>query len=145
MIGSLVTLFVALLVGSFGVELIRRYTPEVVDSEAAAYVLSIAVSTAGIFFFIVSVYYLLTNERMRLRETLAGAAFATVLLQASFQVLPIFVRYANLNPALKTFGGPVILLVWLYVMANVLVFGAEINWWRHRQAEAAREQAAGLA
>ena len=144
MIGSLVTLFVALLVGSFGVELIRRYTPEVIDSEAAAYVLSIAVSTAGIFVFIVSVYYLLTNERMRLRETLVGAAFATVLMQVSFQVLPIFVRYANLNPALKTFGGPVILLVWLYVMANVLVFGAEINLWRHRQA-VAREQTAGLA
>jgi len=24
----------------------------------------------------------------------------------------------------------VVLLVWLYVMANVLVFGAEVNWWR---------------
>jgi uncharacterized BrkB/YihY/UPF0761 family membrane protein len=27
-------------------------------------------------------------------------------------------------------GGPVILLLWLYVMANVIVFGAELNWWR---------------
>jgi uncharacterized BrkB/YihY/UPF0761 family membrane protein len=23
----------------------------------------------------------------------------------------------------------VLLLVWLYVMANVIIFGAEVNWW----------------
>jgi uncharacterized BrkB/YihY/UPF0761 family membrane protein len=23
-----------------------------------------------------------------------------------------------------------VLLVWLYVMANVIVLGAEVNWWR---------------
>jgi uncharacterized BrkB/YihY/UPF0761 family membrane protein len=30
---------------------------------------------------------------------------------------------------LQALGGPVILLFWLYVMANVIVFGAEVNWW----------------
>jgi uncharacterized BrkB/YihY/UPF0761 family membrane protein len=34
------------------------------------------------------------------------------------------------NPTLRVLGGPVILLLWLYVMANVIVFGAELNWWR---------------
>jgi uncharacterized BrkB/YihY/UPF0761 family membrane protein len=33
------------------------------------------------------------------------------------------------NPTLRVLGGPVILLLWLYVMANVIVFGAEVNWW----------------
>jgi uncharacterized BrkB/YihY/UPF0761 family membrane protein len=46
---------------------------------------------------------------------------------------------------LKTFGSPVILLVWLYVMANVIVFGAELNWWRTYGREAADEPPAGLA
>jgi uncharacterized BrkB/YihY/UPF0761 family membrane protein len=39
---------------------------------------------------------------------------------------------------LRTLGGPAILLLWLYVMANVIVFGGEINWWwreRRRTAE----------
>jgi uncharacterized BrkB/YihY/UPF0761 family membrane protein len=31
----------------------------------------------------------------------------------------------------------VILLVWLYVMANVIVLGAEYNWWRVRREAAA--------
>jgi uncharacterized BrkB/YihY/UPF0761 family membrane protein len=45
----------------------------------------------------------------------------------------VYVRYTGLNPVLKTFGPPAILLVWLYVMANILVFGAELNWWMARR------------
>jgi uncharacterized BrkB/YihY/UPF0761 family membrane protein len=35
---------------------------------------------------------------------------------------------------LQTLSGPAILLVWLYVMANVIVLGAEVNWWRAHRA-----------
>jgi uncharacterized BrkB/YihY/UPF0761 family membrane protein len=31
---------------------------------------------------------------------------------------------------MRAFGGLILLLVWLYLMANVIVLGAEINW-RH--------------
>jgi uncharacterized BrkB/YihY/UPF0761 family membrane protein len=54
---------------------------------------------------------------------------AAVVLEASFQALPLFVRYAGVNVTLRTLGGPAILLLWLYVMANVIVFGGELNWW----------------
>ena len=72
---------------------------------------------------------MLTNETLTIREVLPGAVFASVLLEATFQVLPFYQRYADLNPGLRAFGAPAILLVWLYVMANVIVFGAEVNWW----------------
>ena len=145
MLGSLITLFAALLVGWFGFVVIKRYVPGLFDNEVISYALSVAISTVGVFAFMVSVYYLLTNVKLELREVLPGAVFATVLLQASFQVLPLYVRFTELNPVLKTFGPPAILLVWLYVMANVIVFGAEINWWRHHQAELELEEAPGLA
>jgi membrane protein len=134
MIGSLVTLFVALLVGSLGVSALKEYVPGL-DSDAAAYTLSISVSLLGVFFFLVTCYYVLTNEDLSLREVLPGAVLAAVLLEGTFQILPIYQRYADLNPALRAFGAPAILLVWLYVMANVIVFGAELNWWRSRRAE----------
>jgi uncharacterized BrkB/YihY/UPF0761 family membrane protein len=38
---------------------------------------------------------------------------------------------------LQTLSGPAVLLVWLYVMANVIVLGAEVNWWRGHRAAAA--------
>ena len=99
----------------------------------------------GVFLFVVSVYYLLTNAELTVREVLPGAALATVVLEAGFQVLPVYVRYTNLNPVLKTFGPPAILLVWLYVMANVLVFGAELNWWAARRRGGVDEEGEGLA
>ena len=102
----------------------------------ASYTLSIAISLIGVFAFLISCYYFLTNEDdLDVREVLPGAVFAAILLEATFQVLPLYQRYADLNPALRAFGAPAILLVWLYVMANVIVFGAEINWWRARRAE----------
>ena len=42
----------------------------------------------------------------------------------------LYVDYSKHNPVLQTLSGPAILLVWLYVMANVIVLGAEVNWWR---------------
>ena len=65
------------------------------------------------------------------------------MLEASFQALPVFVRFADVNVTLRTLGGPAILLIWLYVMANVIIFGGEVNWWwreRHREHSAATEQ-----
>ena len=80
------------------------------------------------------VYARLTNAPVTLMEALPGALVAAVTMEASFQGLPLFVRYASVNVTLRAFGGPVLLLIWLYVMANVIVFGGELNWWwRERQ------------
>jgi membrane protein len=145
MIGSLVTLFVALLAGSIGFAFAREYVPGL-DNGVVAYTLSIAVSTAGVFAFLVCAYYLLTNDDdVRVRDVLPGAALATVGLEASFQVLPLYVRYAHVNAAVNVFGGTAILLIWLYVMANVIVFGAELNWWFGRRRAAKVEEGVGLA
>jgi membrane protein len=135
MVGSLVTLFVALLAGSLGVAALQQYAHGFISNPVAAYTLSIGVSLAGVFLFLVSCYYVLTNEDLTVREVLPGSVLAGVLLEATFQVLPFYQRYADLNPGLRAFGAPAILLVWLYVMANVIVFGAELNWWRARRAD----------
>jgi membrane protein len=135
MVGSLVTLFVALLTGSLGVAALQEYAPGFISNAVAAYTLSILVSLVGVFVFLVSCYYVLTNEDLTVREVLPGSILAAIVLEATFQVLPIYQRYADLNPGLRAFGAPAILLVWLYVMANVIVLGAELNWWRARRAD----------
>jgi membrane protein len=146
MTGSLVTLFLALLAGSLGAEALRRYAPGVVGSGISAYVVSIVLSSFGVFVFLVSAYYVLTNVELTIRNVLPGALLATFLLQVTFQALPLYVRFAKVNPALHTFGGTAILLVWLYVMSNVIVFGAELNWWlNYQEEEPIGEEAVGLA
>jgi len=141
MVGSLVTLFASLVVGALGVEVLKQYAPGFVSNGVVAYVVSIAVSLLGVFLFLVAVYRLLPNDRLGLGDALPGAIAAAIVLEASFQVLPVFVRFADVNVTLRVLGGPVILLLWLYVMANVIVFGAEFNWWQ-AQRRAAREHAA---
>lgn len=136
---SLVVLFLALVTSSFGAELADR--AGVVEG-ALSYVYALLISTLLLIGFTWSLYRLLTNTRLTWRETLPGALVASVLLQASFQILPTFVRLSGELVALKAFGGLVLLLVWLYVMANILVLGAEVNWWLGRGRGAPPETAA---
>jgi membrane protein len=132
--GTLVVLFVALVVGSVGVEVTRHAG---VAGNMLSYVYALAISTALIFGLTWTLYYLLTNAALTWRETFPGALLAAVLLQVSFQALPLFIRLTTDDlVALQAFGGLVLLLVWLYLMANVLVFGAEVNWWLTRGREA---------
>jgi membrane protein len=134
---SLVILFLALVISSVGVELANRAG---VAEGPLSYVYALLVSTLLLVGFTWSMYRLLTNMPLTWRETLPGALVASVLLQASFQILPTFVRLSNELVALQAYGGLVLLLVWLYVMANILVLGAEVNWWlsRGRRAGTAR-------
>jgi YihY family inner membrane protein len=129
MVGSIVTLFVSLVVGGLGVSPLRHWAPGL-NNAAVAYVLTIGVSLLGVFVFLLVVYRVLPNTPMTIRDALPGAVGAAVVLEGSFQVLPVFVRLADVNPTLRVLGAPAILLLWLYVMANVVVFGAELNWWR---------------
>jgi membrane protein len=129
MVATITTLFASLVVGALGVEVLKRYAPGFAGNSVAAYVLSIAVSLLGVFLFVLVAYRLLTNAEVRVRDVLPGAIVAAIVLEASFQIVPTFVRLADISPVLRVLGGPVILLLWLYVMANVIVFGAELNWW----------------
>ncbi len=142
MVGSLIVLFVALVVGSIGFDLLKRFAPGFVANDVVAYGLSVLVSTAAVFLFLVVAYERLTNVKLTLREVWPGAVIGAVMLQASFQVLPLFVRFSTEVVAMQALGASALLLVWLYVMANAIVFGAEINWWYGHRDE---EDIAGLA
>ena len=133
----LTTLFVSLVVGAFGVSVLKHHL-RFADSAAVAYVLSIGASLAGVFVFLLVVYYWLPNTHVGWRGALPGAIAGALFLEVSFLALPFFVRHASVNVTLRTLGGPAVLLLWLYLMANVIVFGGELNWWwRERRQERA--------
>jgi membrane protein len=130
MVTMITFLFASLLVGALGVEVLKRRAPGFAGNAILSYVVSIAVSLLGVFVFLLAVYWVLPTADVSLRDALPGAAISAVVLEASFQILPVFVRLAGVSPTLRVLGAPAILLLWLYVMANVVVFGAELNWWR---------------
>jgi membrane protein len=135
----LTTLFVSLVVGAFGASVLKHHL-RFADSSAVAYLASVGASLVGVFLFLLAVYSWLPNTQVTLRDALPGAIVGAIALEASFLALPLFVDFADLNVTLRTLGGAAILLIWMYVMANVMIFGGEINWWwreRHREAPAA--------
>lgn len=131
--GSLLVLFAALVVGSVGYDVLKRFAPGVMANDVVAYGLSVLVSTSAVFLFLVVAYERLTNAKLTLHEVWPGALIGAVLLQGSFQVLPLFVRFSSEVVAVQALGASALLLVWLYVMANAIVFGAEVNWWHSRR------------
>ena len=148
LVAVLVTNFAGLLAASFGYGQLRHHAPGVIANSVVAYGLPIVVSGIALFGFLVSSYYLLTNERLSLLDVLPGAGIATVVMEATFQALPLYLHASKEVPAAQALGGPAILLVWMYLMANVIVFGAEVNWWaagREPGRTEPAEEAAGLA
>jgi membrane protein len=125
---SLVVLFAGLVAGTFGYDLMRRYAPHIVGSSEMALTLTVASSALALFAFLLSAYYRLTNARLSRREVLPGAIVGAIVLEVTLQALPLFVFVSSDVPALRALGTTFLLLVWLYVMANVIVFCAALNY-----------------
>ena len=125
---SLVVLFVGLTVGTFGYDLLRRYASDVVSDRWVALGLTLLTSAAALFLFLLSAYYRLPNARLTRREVLPGAILGAIVLVGTLQALPLFVSLTTDVVALQALGTTFLLLIWLYVMANVIVFGAALNY-----------------
>jgi membrane protein len=128
--GSLAMLFTSLLAATLANGWLHRHEAGILTRSVIPYLVSLAFSSVGSFAFLMVVYRVLTNVDLHRGDVWPGALFGTVLFQISFQAVPIYLQRADVLIALRAFGGLVLLLVWLYLMANVIVLGAEINW-RH--------------
>ena len=127
---SLIAFFASLLITTTATGVVdRSVSHHLVSLPLVGFLASLATSTIGSFLFLMAVYRYLTNVALRFRDVWVGSVAATVLLQISFLALPLYLRYSDQLIALRAFGGLVVLLVWLYLMANIIVLGAEINWW----------------
>jgi membrane protein len=128
MSAALVVLFAGLTLGTLGYDLLRRYATDVVSNGWVALALTLLSSGAALFAFLLSAYHRLPNARLTYREVLPGAILGAVVLVATLQALPLFVFLTSEVVALQALGTTFLLLVWLYVMANVIVFGAALNY-----------------
>jgi membrane protein len=124
---ALLILFVGLIIGTFGYDLLRRYASAIFGNSGVAIALTVLLSAFALFLFLVSAYHRLTNARLTVRELIPGAIIGAVLLELTLQSLPLFVYVTGDVVTLQVLGTTFLLLVWLYLMANVIVFGAAYN------------------
>ena len=125
---ALLVLFAALTAGTLGYDLLRRYATDVISNQWVALALTLLSSGLALFVFLLSAYYRLPNARLTRLEVLPGAILGAVVLAGTLQALPLFVSFSSEVVALQALGTTFLLLIWLYVMANVIVFGAALNY-----------------
>lgn len=128
MTSALVVLFFGLTMGTFGYDLLNRYAGDVVSNRWVALVLTLLLSGAALFVFLISAYHRLPNARLSWREVLPGALLVSVSMAATIQLLPLFVFLTSEIVALQVLGTTFLLLVTLYVLAIMIVFGATLNY-----------------
>ncbi|HCY75131.1 MAG TPA: hypothetical protein DHV28_04365 [Ignavibacteriales bacterium] len=77
-------------------------------------------------FFSLSVFYMLAPLRpTRFAIVWVASLLSTVLLQASESLFEIYLRnFATLNAVYGTFGGIMVLLLWIYLCGCIFIFGA---------------------
>lgn len=71
------------------------------------------------------IYRILPDARARWREALLGAALATALFLIGRFFLAFFLGRSNTGSVFGTAGSLIVLLVWIYFSANLLLLGAE--------------------
>src|SRR5204863_468479 len=85
MVASLVTLFAAVVVGSLGAGVLGRHVPGFEGNATTAWATATVASLVGVFLFLASAYYVLTNATVSLREVLPGATTAAILVELTIQ------------------------------------------------------------
>ncbi len=142
---SLLVLFTSLIVTTAATGWYHRHVPHLIDLKLIPFVATLAATSAGIFLFLIAVYRVLTNVELHLADVWPGALVGTILYQGLFSALSLYLRFSDQLLALRAFGGLVLLLVWLYLMTNILILGAEINWSHWSRRQPAEPELGGLA
>jgi len=87
-----------------------------------------AVAIATLVLITALVYYFGPNRKQTFRTVLPGAALATVLWSVATLGFGWYVRHvANYNVLYGSVGAGLALLVWMYLLAVIMLFGCEFN------------------
>ncbi|WP_225221033.1 YihY/virulence factor BrkB family protein [Bacillus norwichensis] len=85
------------------------------------------IGTIYLFFFFLLVYRLVPSGKIPFSSVLPGAVFATVGWQATSIGFSYYVSYINYSQLYGQLGSIIVLMIWFYLTAAVLLTGGLIN------------------
>ncbi|WML28691.1 YihY/virulence factor BrkB family protein [Neobacillus sp. OS1-32] len=89
---------------------------------------SIIGSAIILFVIFTGLYWIAPNVRLRCRSAFPGAAFATVGWMVSSFGLSFYVgNFSNYTITYGSIGAVIVLMIWLYISAFIIILGGEIN------------------
>lgn len=88
-----------------------------------------AFSIAVLFFAVATAYYALPNVRQRLVWVIPGAAIAVALWLVAAGLLTLYLNdFTQVNLVYGSLGGMIATLLFFYISALILIYGAEVNY-----------------
>jgi membrane protein len=104
------------------------------DADAALRLWEALLSLVGGTLVFALVFTVLPERRVDLRDTLVGALVTSVMWTVGKTGLAAYLSSSSIADAFGVLGSFVVLLVWLYYSAQVVLFGAEFThvWAQHR-------------
>lgn len=90
--------------------------------------LSIALSALILFVVFTGLYWIAPNVKLRCRSAFPGAAFATFGWMISSLGFSFYVaNFSNYSLTYGSIGAIIVLMIWLYISAFIMILGGEIN------------------
>lgn len=90
--------------------------------------LSLAVSAIILFLIFTGLYWVAPNVKLRCRSAFPGAAFATLGWIISSMGFSFYVgNIGNYSLTYGSIGTIIVLMIWLYISAFIIILGGEIN------------------
>jgi len=80
------------------------------------------------FLLFFSIYKILPSHKPSVWACLVGAAFASLVWEAFKLLFDLYIKeYADMNKIYGSLGGIVVLILWVYYSAYILIVGAEVG------------------
>jgi membrane protein len=97
------------------------------------------ISLGAAFLLFTACFRVVPNAPLGLRHVWEGALLSAVLFELLSQLFPIYLHFFGGSfQAYKTIGLFLLLMTWFYLLARILVLGAELNAFRHPWLETSR-------
>ena len=138
---TLITVFVSLWSAAKGIQALSTGLNKIY-ADATLLILSLknVVTFLVIFIFLLLIYYQLPNRRGHMRHEFTGAVLASVAWMLMTRGFSVYIKYSADNS--KMYGSMtsiVLIIIWLYIGMQIVLYGAEINYylsdliWKYRE------------
>lgn len=137
-------LFLIMSVYLFGSNIVRRVIekwPELAKTTLLIYSLKNGFTFVILFILFLIIYYQLPGRKGRFRYELAGAAFASLMWMLMTNGFSLFIRFSS--KASYMYGSLtsiILIIIWLYIGMQIILYGAEINYYVAGYVEFARKR-----
>jgi membrane protein len=143
-VGTGFLLLVSLIVSAALSALGRYLTPESMPGGALLWqAINLAVSFALITLMFAMIFKILPETEVQWRDVWIGAAFTAVLFTVGKYLIGLYLAHSSTASSYGAAGSLVVILIWVYYSAQILLFGAEFTHLYARRFGGSRSSAPG--